>query len=79
MRVLSFICLNKDEVFIKIEKKNSVACVHERTIPTGRPPHSGEVSAKFSVQRVPCGQLDGSLRLYSLIITKSGFAKFYNE
>ena len=28
-------------------KKNSVALVHERTIPTERPPPVGEVSANF--------------------------------
>ena len=31
----------------KIEKKNSVALVPERTIPTERPPPVGEVSANF--------------------------------
>jgi hypothetical protein len=28
-------------------KRNSVALVHKRTIPTERPPHVGEVSANF--------------------------------
>jgi hypothetical protein len=29
-------------------KKNSVTLVRKRTIPTERPPHTGEVSANFS-------------------------------
>jgi hypothetical protein len=44
-----------------------VAWVHERTIPTERPPLVGEVSTKFCRERVPSGQRDGSLRLYSWI------------
>jgi hypothetical protein len=43
-----------------------VALVHERTIPTERPPLVGEVSANFCRYRVSRGQRDGSLRLYSL-------------
>jgi hypothetical protein len=39
--------------------------VHERTIPTERPPLVGEVIANFCGQRVPCGQRDRSLRPYS--------------
>jgi hypothetical protein len=43
-------------------KTNSMAWVHERTIPTERPPLVGEISANFYGQRVPRGQRDGSLR-----------------
>jgi hypothetical protein len=32
----------------KASKKNSVACVHERTLPTERPPLIGEVSSNFT-------------------------------
>jgi hypothetical protein len=46
-------------------KKNSVARVRERTIPTERPPLAGEVSANFCGSSVPRGQSDGSLRPYS--------------
>jgi hypothetical protein len=44
---------------------NSVASVHERTIPTERPPLVGEVSANFCGYRMPRCQRDGSLRQYS--------------
>jgi hypothetical protein len=44
---------------------NSVALVSERTIPTERPPLVGEVSANFCGRRMPRGQRDGYLRLYS--------------
>jgi hypothetical protein len=37
------------------KKKNSVARVRDRTIPTERPPLVVEVSAKFCRQRLPCG------------------------
>jgi hypothetical protein len=37
----------------------------ERTIPTEQPPLVGEVIANFCGKRVPRGQRDGSLRLYS--------------
>jgi hypothetical protein len=43
-------------------KLNSVARVHEGTIPTERPPLAGELSANFCGQRVSRGQRDGSLR-----------------
>jgi hypothetical protein len=46
-------------------KKNSLVWVRERTIPTERPPLVGEVNANFCGSRVPRGQRDGSLRLYS--------------
>jgi hypothetical protein len=39
--------------------------VHERTIPTERPPLVGEVIANFLQIQVPRGQRDGSLRPYS--------------
>jgi hypothetical protein len=38
--------------------------VHERTIPTQRPPLAGEISATFCGWRVSRGQRDGSLRPY---------------
>jgi hypothetical protein len=38
------------------KKKNSVALVRKRTIPTERPSIVGEVSANFCGQRVLCGQ-----------------------
>jgi hypothetical protein len=44
---------------------NSVALFRERTIPTERPPHVGEVSANFFEQRVSHGQRDESPRPYS--------------
>jgi hypothetical protein len=43
-------------------KLNSVALVRKRTIPAERPPHVGEVSAKFCEQSVPCGQRNESQR-----------------
>jgi hypothetical protein len=46
-------------------KKNSMASVHKRTIPTERPPLVSEVSANFL--RVTRGQRDESLRPYSRI------------
>ena len=36
------------------KKKNSVALVHERTIPTERPPPVGEVSANFFLRIEGC-------------------------
>ena len=42
------LCANKS---YKLKKKNSVALVRERTIPTERPPPDGEVSANF------CGEV----------------------
>jgi hypothetical protein len=48
-------------------KKNSMIWVRERTIPTERPPLVGEVIANFCGKRVPRGQRDGSLQLYSRI------------
>jgi hypothetical protein len=45
----------------------SVALVRKRTILTERPPLVDEVSANFCRQRVPRGQRDRSLRLYSRI------------
>jgi hypothetical protein len=44
---------------------NSVAWVHEWTIPTERQALVGEVSDKFCGKRVPGSQRDGSLRPYS--------------
>jgi hypothetical protein len=49
------------------EKKNSVAWVNERTIPTERQPLVGKVSANFCGQRVPRSQRDESLRTYSRV------------
>jgi hypothetical protein len=46
-------------------KLNSMVSVRDRTIPTERPPFVGEVIANICGQRVPRGQHDGSLRLYS--------------
>jgi hypothetical protein len=43
----------------------SVVWVRERTMPTERLPHVGEVSANVCGCRVPRGQRDGSLRPYS--------------
>jgi hypothetical protein len=40
--------------------------VHERTIPTERPPLVGEAIANLCEWRVPRGQRAGSLRPYSL-------------
>jgi hypothetical protein len=51
--------------YSKLTKLNSVVWVHERTIPTERPPLVGEVSANFCRQRVPHCQRDGPLRPYS--------------
>jgi hypothetical protein len=45
-------------------KTNSMVSVHERTLPTERPPLVGEVTANFCGQSVPRGQRDGSLRPY---------------
>jgi hypothetical protein len=42
-----------------------VASVSWRTIPTGWPPLIDEVNSSFSGQRVPRGQIDGSLWPYS--------------
>jgi hypothetical protein len=40
-------------IFIKKnKKKNSVALVRQRTIPTERPPLVGEVSANFKAQKI---------------------------
>jgi hypothetical protein len=47
-----------------VKLKNSVAWVHEQTIPTERQPFVEEVSANFYGQRVPHGQHEGFLRLY---------------
>jgi hypothetical protein len=52
-------------IYIYITKLNSVAWVHKRTILTKRQPLVGEVSANFWGLRVPCGQRDWSLWLYS--------------
>jgi hypothetical protein len=41
---------------------NSVALVRDRTIPTERPQHVGEVSANFCGYRVSRGQHGGSIR-----------------
>jgi hypothetical protein len=49
------------------KKKNSVALVRERTIPTEWPPLVGEVSANFWGYRVSRGQRNGFPRLYSRI------------
>jgi hypothetical protein len=38
-------------MFYNEKKKNSVASVHKRTIPTERPPLVGEVSANFFADR----------------------------
>jgi hypothetical protein len=46
---------------------NSVALAHEQTITTERPPLVGEISANVWGYRVPRGQRDRSLRLYSWI------------
>jgi hypothetical protein len=46
---------------------NSVVSVRERTIPTERSPLVGEDSDNFCGERVPRGQLFGSLRPYSRI------------
>jgi hypothetical protein len=47
------------------QKKNSVALVRKRAIPTERPPLVGEVTANFCGQRVSRGQRKGSPRPYS--------------
>ena len=48
---------------LPVKKKNSVALVRERTIPTERPPLVGEVSANFFADRgVSRGQRNGSPR-----------------
>jgi hypothetical protein len=47
------------------KQTNSVAWVHERTIPTEQPPLVGEVSANFCRYRVARGQRGGSKRPYS--------------
>jgi hypothetical protein len=47
-----------------VKKLNSMVWVRERTIPTEQPPLVGEVIANFCGERVPRGQLDGSLRPY---------------
>jgi hypothetical protein len=52
---------------IKGKRKNCVAWICERTIPTKRTSLVDEVSANFCGYRVPCGQRDGSLRPYSRI------------
>ena len=39
--------VRSDKVTVMCSKKNSVALVRERTIPTERPPPVGEVSANF--------------------------------
>jgi hypothetical protein len=46
----------------KLLKLNFVVLVAQRTIPTERPPHVGEVSADFCGQRVTRGQRNGSPR-----------------
>jgi hypothetical protein len=48
-----------------LTKKISVALARERTMPTERPPHVGEVSANFCRQRMSHGQRNGSPRPYS--------------
>jgi hypothetical protein len=45
-------------------KLNSVSLVRERTVPTERPAHFGEVSANFCGEKVSRGQRDGSLLPY---------------
>jgi hypothetical protein len=47
------------------DKTNSVVLACERTIPNGRPPLVGDVSANFWGQRVSHGQHDGSPWSYS--------------
>jgi hypothetical protein len=47
-------------------KRNSVALVRKRIIPTKRPPHVDEVSANFCRLRTSRGQRNGSPRSYSL-------------
>jgi hypothetical protein len=53
--------------FVLFKLTYSVALVRKRTIPTEWPPFVGKVSANFCRQRVPRGQRDRSLRLYSRI------------
>ena len=67
---------NLDYIYIK---KNSVALVRVRTIPTERPPPVGEVSANFFAdRRVSRGQRKGSPRpLISVFWT--GAATFYSS
>jgi hypothetical protein len=50
---------------LHIIKKYSMVWVRERTIPTERPLLVGEVIANLCGERVPRGQRDRSLRLYS--------------
>jgi hypothetical protein len=49
------------------QKKELVALVRERSIPSERPSLVGGVSANFLGYRVSRGQRNGSLRLYSRI------------
>jgi hypothetical protein len=63
--ILIYYMQNKTQPIAAPDWYNSVAWVRERTIPTGRPPLVGEVSAIFWAKRVPRGQLDGSLRQHS--------------
>jgi hypothetical protein len=51
-----------DGIFKDLKKRNSVALVRERTIPTEQPPLIGEVSANFCGSRVSCGQRNGFTR-----------------
>jgi hypothetical protein len=50
--------------FLLIKQSNSVAWVHERTIPTQRPSLVDKVSANVLRTEVPRGQRDRSLRSY---------------
>jgi hypothetical protein len=52
-------------------KLNSVTWFQEQTIPTERSLLVGEASANFCTQRVPRGQCDGFLWLYSRLSSSS--------
>jgi hypothetical protein len=55
----------KELIAVTAKKLNSVALVHERTIPTEQPPLVSEVSTNFCGWRVSRGQRNGSPRPYS--------------
>jgi hypothetical protein len=50
---------------LKNSKKNSVALVRERTIPTERPPPVGEVSANFCEYHLLIMELDKNENIYA--------------